>query len=38
MIVAEGTPEALMECATSHTGKALKELKECFIYNELVDR
>ena len=34
MIVAEGTPEALMECATSHTGKALKELKECFIYNE----
>jgi excinuclease ABC subunit A len=38
MIVAEGTPEALMECATSHTGKALKELKECFIYNEVVDR
>ena len=34
MIVAEGTPEALMECITSHTGKALKELKECFIYNE----
>ena len=34
IIVAEGTPEALMECATSHTGKALKELKECFIYNE----
>ena len=34
IIVAEGTPEALMECVTSHTGKALKELKECFIYNE----
>ena len=34
MIVAEGTPEALMECVTSHTGIALKELKECFIYNE----
>ena len=34
MIVAEGTPEAIMECTTSHTGKALKELKESFIYNE----
>ena len=31
-IVAEGTPEQLMECKESYTGKALNELKDSFIY------
>ena len=30
-IVAEGTPEAIMQCAESYTGKALNALKEAFI-------
>ena len=30
-IVAEGTPEQLMQCIESHTGKALNELKDSFI-------
>jgi excinuclease ABC subunit A len=30
-IVAEGTPEEIMQCAESHTGKALNDLRECFI-------
>ena len=30
-IVAEGTPEQIMECTDSYTGKALNELKDCFI-------
>ena len=32
-IVAEGTPEEIMQCKESYTGKALSELQECFIYN-----
>ena len=31
-IVAEGTPEKVMQCEDSHTGKALIELKDSFIY------
>ncbi len=30
-IVVEGTPEEIMQCAKSYTGKALNELKDCFI-------
>jgi excinuclease ABC subunit A len=30
-IVAEGTPEEIMQCAESHTGKALNDLKDSFI-------
>ena len=30
-IVAEGTPEQIMQCADSYTGKALSELKDSFI-------
>ena len=30
-IVAEGTPEDIMQCADSYTGKALNELKDSFI-------
>lgn len=30
-IVAEGTPEDIMQCQNSHTGKALNDLKDCFI-------
>ncbi len=30
-IVAEGTPEQIMACTDSYTGKALNELKDCFI-------
>ena len=30
-IVAEGTPEDIMLCQDSHTGKALNDLKDCFI-------
>jgi excinuclease ABC subunit A len=30
-IVAEGTPEEIMQCAESHTGKALREIQDCFI-------
>ena len=30
-IVAEGTPEQIMECTDSYTGKALNELKDSFI-------
>ncbi len=30
-IVAEGTPEQIMECADSYTGRALNELKDSFI-------
>ena len=30
-IVAEGTPEDIMECTDSYTGKALNELKDSFI-------
>ena len=31
LIVAEGTPEDIMQCADSYTGRALNELKDCFI-------
>lgn len=31
-IVAEGTPEQLMLCTNSYTGKALNDLKDSFIY------
>ena len=34
-IVAEGTPEELMQCATSYTGKALNELKDSFIHRSV---
>ena len=30
-IVAVGTPEQIMECADSYTGRALNELKDSFI-------
>ena len=30
-IVAEGTPEEIMQCSDSHTGIALNQLKDCFI-------
>ena len=30
-IVAEGTPEEIMQCQESYTGKALNDLKDCFI-------
>ena len=30
-IVAEGTPEQIMECTDSYTGKALNDLRDCFI-------
>ena len=30
-IVAEGTPEEIMQCPDSHTGIALNQLKDCFI-------
>ena len=32
-IVAEGTPEDIMQCADSYTGKALSQLKDSFITN-----
>ena len=32
-IVAEGTPEDIMQCADSYTGKALNQLKDSFITN-----
>lgn len=32
-IVAEGTPEVIMQCADSYTGKALNQLKDSFITN-----
>jgi excinuclease ABC subunit A len=32
-IVAEGTPEEIMEHTNSYTGKALKDLKESFLFN-----
>ena len=31
-IVAEGTPEEIMQCQDSYTGKALNDLKDSFIY------
>ena len=31
-IVAEGTPEEIMQCTDSYTGKALLDIKDCFIY------
>jgi excinuclease ABC subunit A len=31
-IVAEGTPEEIMQCTDSYTGKALLEIKDSFIY------
>ena len=31
-IVAEGTPEKIMQCTDSYTGKALLEIKDSFIY------
>jgi excinuclease ABC subunit A len=34
-IVAEGTPEQIMECTDSYTGRALNELKDSFIPNTL---
>ena len=34
-IVAEGTPEEIMECTDSYTGRALNELKDSFIPNTL---
>ncbi len=34
-IVAEGTPEEIMECTNSYTGRALNELKDSFIPNTL---
>jgi excinuclease ABC subunit A len=33
-IVAEGTPEEIMQCANSHTGRALREIQDCFIKME----
>jgi excinuclease ABC subunit A len=33
-IVAEGTPEEIMQCADSHTGKALRDIQDCFITME----
>jgi excinuclease ABC subunit A len=30
-IVAEGTPEEIMQCTESHTGKALRDIQDCFI-------
>ena len=32
-IVAEGTPEEIMQCTESHTGKALRDIQDCFIKN-----
>ena len=32
-IVAEGTPEEIMEHTNSYTGKALKDLKKSFLFN-----
>ncbi len=34
-IVVEGTPEEIMQCTESYTGKALNELKDSFIPNTL---
>ena len=31
-IVAEGTPEEIMQCPDSHTGNALNNLRDCFIF------
>ena len=31
-IVAEGTPEEIMQCANSYTGRALLDIKDSFIY------
>ena len=31
-IVCEGTPEEIMQCTDSYTGKALNDLKDSFIY------
>jgi excinuclease ABC subunit A len=31
-IVAEGTPEEIMQCTDSYTGKALLDIKDSFIY------
>ena len=33
-IVAQGTPEEIMQCAESYTGKALREIQDCFIKME----
>ena len=33
-IVAEGTPEEIMQCTESHTGKALRDIQDCFIKME----
>ncbi len=33
-IVAEGTPEHIMQCSHSHTGRALCSIQDCFIYSE----
>ena len=33
-IVAEGTPEEIMQCPQSHTGKALRDIQDCFIRME----
>ena len=33
-IVAEGTPEEIMQCTDSHTGKALRDIQDCFIKME----
>ena len=34
LIVAEGTPEQIMQCTNSHTGKALRDIQDCFIQME----
>ena len=34
LIVAEGTPEQIMQCTNSHTGKALREIQDSFIQME----
>jgi excinuclease ABC subunit A len=34
-IVAEGTPEYIMQCPHSHTGQALCTIQDCFIPNEI---
>ena len=34
LIVAEGTPEQIMQCTNSHTGKALRDIQDSFIQME----
>jgi excinuclease ABC subunit A len=34
-IVAEGTPEDIMQCKDSYTGKALNDLKDSFVSNTI---